>query len=514
MQTLVFENKFVEASESQSGDLFLKFVICDFDPNHNDMQLNADSEYLDECVQTLVGQPLVGKIQSYNGVEDFTGHNKKVSYKLINGKLVTIVEYDTHGLGIFTEAGIEEIEGKNYITATAKLFKRFKKAKEVILRKVENQEPIYSSWEMDIEEEHKDGSIRVFDKWQFTAHCLLGSKEGKIVAPAYDCSHITEIEVAEKQEDEIVVNDEFLGEVISAIAEDLTQDSTVEESSTIDIKEEISEDNTGGKEMADKVKEVSASLTTRDIEDKVRRLVYGLETYDCWYYNVIVYPMDFVAYAKCEGSNYSNEDYTKFVYSISSDDTVSITSQTPVKMTFVEVSEIDNQIAELEGRVSEAENSKVELSEKIVALTDQIAEKDNAIAELTPFKERVEAEEAEKAEAERVQKVAELQAFAEKGFTAEEIAENEELNNAIAELNESFVKVAVAEKLVANMEESARKKCAEEDEEDEKADEKAESSTEPKEAVAEVVLDGMVEEVESSLNIQSIYNRNRRRFGR
>ena len=77
----LFSDRF-ELSESEDDPEVLigKFIICDFLPNKNFVQLNRET--IEDWLSTLVNKPLVGKIittatkdNDGNFIRDFSGHN-------------------------------------------------------------------------------------------------------------------------------------------------------------------------------------------------------------------------------------------------------------------------------------------------------------------------------------------------------------------------------------------------------------------------------------------------------
>lgn len=177
MNNFIVNTKKVEISESEDKDyLDVKFVICDFNPNANNVKLNRDT--IDNWLPSLVNKPIVGKIQNGN----FTTHQYK------NG------QFGTDAFGVFTSAYIETLEdGNEYIVAEGIVWKRFEKACSIISSKISRGQSICSSWEVSCEKTHMEDGVKVVDEGVFLGHCMLGT-----VRPAYECSKI--VDVAEQQE--------------------------------------------------------------------------------------------------------------------------------------------------------------------------------------------------------------------------------------------------------------------------------------------------------------------------
>lgn len=413
-------------SEDENSDVVdAKFIICDFEPNANNVSLNRDT--IDQWLDTLINKPLVGKVVTlYNGKEDFSGHNVKIIEEVnADGSKYKTVEFDTQAFGSFYKIQIETIDEKEYITAIAKVWKRFTKAYAVFKKRVESKKGLKTSWEISVIESHnqkiKNKNVKVIDLGSFLGHCALGEN----VQPAYKSSGVINVSSEEDLE----------------FAEALTQD-------ILDLSENINNDNNdkdnieivniieseGGETLPKENDKQTSALTDNDIYTKVRRAI-NQTSEDKYYYISVIYPYEYKAYAYTWERD-SDSDYVEFTYTVNSDDTVSITGQQAVKMKFVPVSEIDSQISELRSKLEEAEK---QIAEAGRLLTDATKEKEGLqaqIDELIPFKEKV--EQLEQAEKERIlaEKKEELKAFAMEDdlISAEELESDEKLANIFAEL--------------------------------------------------------------------------------
>lgn len=422
----------IVVSERDDGCLELLIRICGDGINKNGKALDFNAE---ESIKTLINQPLQAKIKKDSkGNEDFTGHNrKKVYVKDKQGNVKSETVLDTLSVGTFIDAYIEEEDGKSYIYGKCLMWgNRYKKAKEIILERVENGE-LKGSWEViPIKKESAviDGKkCELFTEFNFLGFCLLG----KNVNPAYDEAQI--LEVAEEEIDE---------EFSSALAQDINKLDDKE--GVEDMSEEIKE-----QEEIVEQKEIieTSALTMNDLRKKLCEMVYEIEREeDYWLYNSIVYPTENTAYFSKEGSNYLEGDYLKVVYSIDENDKLSIVSKEDVKMTFVP--------AETVVEVSELETVKAELSEKVASIVDLgkiitekdvvISEKEKTISELEVFKAQV--AEIEKAEAEKQlaakKDKCKAAALSSGYFTEADIEANEELKEAIEAANEDKVMICIA----------------------------------------------------------------------
>ena len=237
MDNIVISSNQVEVlvSERKDGSSVIKFIICNFDRNGNQIILNRENA--PNCIQSLVHKPLLGKIITRrDGKADFSSHcvSKKVKY--VEGKIINAYEFGTDAFGCFTDVAIERLNingvEDDYITANAELWgERYPKAKEIIERRIA-QGRLASSWELNINdsEELEDGTIMVND-WSFIGHCMLGSrptKHGDVeVEPAYQCSRA--ISVAEQEEEELELDEELSEVLIAEFLENNMEDYGMEE---------------------------------------------------------------------------------------------------------------------------------------------------------------------------------------------------------------------------------------------------------------------------------------------
>jgi hypothetical protein len=149
-------------------------------------------------------------------------------------------------------------------------------------------------------------------------------------------------------------------------------------------------------------------------------------------------------------------EFVEFKYTVNSDDSVSITGQTNVKMQFVTVetiSEKDTQISALNTELSTKLDEIIRLGEEIKSKDTIISERDTTISELTPYKEKIEASELAQKESELAQKKEDLKVYATKGgyISNEEIETSEEIKKAIDELNMDVIKGIIADRVISSL---------------------------------------------------------------
>lgn len=455
------ENKFkingslIEVSESNNEDYtkkYAKFLLCPLDEG-NENGKGIKSEDLSEAeLKTLTGQPLVTKV-IYNEQTkqyDFGGHEMKTSYKIDDyGRVIKFNDFtSTNPIGYHTEVSIEDVEidgiVKKCIVATVCLWTRYYHAMEVIKR-LGNK--LRTSWEVSYESTYEEGGVTWLKGILFLANCTLGTN----VIPAYSDAGL--LEVASK--------DNIMDEFEQAFIEDLkniNEDFNAEISAKNNINNNT-ENEGGHKNMADENKnnvELSA-LTSRDLRDKVRSAIYSTEGNGRWYYDILIYPYDYTAYAKIEGKDFCDEDFCKFTYVVNSDNTISLTNQEDVKMVFIPKDENNTDVAELQTSLSQKEtelsnklNDIVKLGETIKGLETSLSEKETIISELSPIKERYEQEQIEKAELEKQSKIEVLktEALSSQYVTEEDFETSEVLKTALSELDEKVIKTFIADRVI------------------------------------------------------------------
>jgi hypothetical protein len=469
-----------EISEDKSNPDYLngRFCICDFDINKNNVSLNRET--IDEWVSTLVGTPLVAKItKDIKGKQDFGSHEMRVvATRDKNGKVHKKAIFDTSAFGVCTSVSIDTAEdGNDYIYADYKIWKRFENACKIVQERADN---LHTSWEICTEEftqKVKDGRvIKQIDKGRFIGLAMLS----KNTPPAYDSSGL--LEVASEQEDElnialmedlenlnvssninfedkevkadmekntvdVNVSEQTNEEVVETVAEGEVQvesanAETAEQSSeanveTVENVEGASEGETQIAETNDTDVEVSA-LTERDLRFKLEKAFEQADDNGhCTYgWMVLLFPADNTAWFK-ECCRKSELDLVEVKYTVENDN-VTITEKNPVTLT-VSPREI-NQV------VAQKDNAIVEMSNQIKTLND-------TVAQLQPYKDKVdEIEKAEK-EAQIAKDRKELSDYAlSSGYiTKDELETSEEIKGYIENLDKASIKSLIADRVVASL---------------------------------------------------------------
>lgn len=442
LEKIRLENKQILISESETNpdSLIGKFIICDFSTNKNGVRLNRDT--IDTWLKTLINKPLVGRLQTTNGVDDFTSHNVKYIKTVDeNGNETEELVFDTDAVGTFYSAEIETIDGVEYIVATCEIWKRFPRACKVIERRVK-EGTIATSWEIAVEDSKKviesGRLVKVVNAGRFLSHCLLGST----VEPAYDSSKL--LECASENED---------GELFSAILQDVASQNNNPQGNEVQTmpneNEPVIENGeqipaTPPTEQAEvthpvevqpvvepvvEEKPAIAELTMRDLRRKIEEALYNFA--DRYLDVVFIFTESHTGWAHAWDEN--ETDMYEFAYAVENDE-VTVTSNNAVKL-LVTPREINSAISARD--------------DTILSLNTKIQTLESEVSTLSPYKEAHEQAERERQEEEKKVKVAELRKYVEDAnmFTKEEL-EGDELSSLISELKTVEVKAKIADRIV------------------------------------------------------------------
>lgn len=453
----------VELSESEEDRdyLSIKFILCDFKPNGNNVMLNRAT--IDSWLQTLVNKPVVGKISG----NDFTSHQYK------NGK------FNTDAFGVFTKVYISTLDtGDECIIAEGMIWKRFEKACGIIQSRISKGLTVSSSWELINNGSHIeeiDGKrVKVIDSGFFTGHCLLGSK----TPPAYDCSRVIDVAEKESAQEEIEFSQALLDDINNIGGEEMT-------------KVELSQYGVNQLQN-DMRKAIKSSLNIKQGEDKyvyvvdifidTNQVVYEVEEYANGSYTNTYYIADFkLIEGGVEVSN-SQPAEKQYVPKEQHDNEISALANS-VASKETEISSLKEELAKVKAELSEKDGQIIKLGETINSQKETITERDNLISELEPVKAEMERLKAEKEARELAEKQEAMKSYviSTKYFTSEEIEASEEMKNAIAELDEAKVNSLIAKKVIAEAEVSKKKNAEKENKEEENKEENKEKEEAKKE---------------------------------
>lgn len=489
----VFASKIVELSEEKDYLTLRNRVFFFNSPNLNHVQINYDESSFEQC-KSLINCPLLAKYVKRNGQDDLGGHEVSIN----NGQ----VEFNTAAIGTITdieivEEDVETVDGKIQklpcLYATEIVWTRFKNATNAIKR-LYSTGNLHNSWELKSGDYSYSSGIKTINSYVFVGNCLLGTesypaygKSATIVnmaetnqeyeylaaesfseALALDlesesASNINQLsDINRKEELSMDVNEnvavetseeevkEETVEVVEAeetvetkpkeeenneVAE-VSEDNPVEESTTdenADVESAESEDAEGETEEA-------AMKTERDIRRMIHNALDEMYTKD--YMDVsFIFPEEKIVLV--QGWRTNELEYVQYTYRVDGDKVI-LEDEKKVELVISPL-QINSEIENKNNAIAEANNRIIEL--------------ENQNAELVKAKEELDKIKAEQAETEHSEAVNKLREYVVKSgrFTEEEIA-SEEVQKAINELNETWLKSEIADRLVASLAEQKSKK--------------------------------------------------------
>ena len=490
MDNIVFYSDQVYLSENSNPDSYIaKFIICDFGRNKNGVALDRNT--IENWMSTLKNKPLVGKIKMrYDGEYDFTGHNVREVEKVDeNGNKYREVEFDTEAFGTFFDVAIETINDKEYIVASCEIWKRFTKACEIIVNRIQ-EGSLSTSWEISVEKSTQgiiDGLMtKIIQAGRFIGHCLLG----KNVSPAYDSSGL--LEIASTNYDMEFA--EALSQDILSQGLDKENEAKEENNLQSNIETQVAEENVEETVVETPVADTTESSTeTEVIENKDETEVSQLTEYDLrkkiceacrakldkWCWISFHFPVEKEVWLEVDGRE-SELDFVRMTYTVEND-TITVSDPEEVKLT-VSIADVNTKIAELEAEVSTKDEAIIKSGEEIARLKTEISE-------LSPFKEKFEKAEQERIENELKEKKDNLVSSITKSglITKDEIEASEELKGYVDNLDEKSLKAILADRYIASLSENNT--------------EVSETKTEVETETASTNLDGLEDE---QLDVKSI----------
>lgn len=492
----VFASKIVELSEEKDY-LTLKNRVFFFNsPNLNHVQIDYDESSLEQC-KSLINCPLLAKYVKRNGQDDLGGHEVSMN----NGQ----VEFNTAAIGTITdveivEEDVETVDGKIQklpcLYATEVVWTRFKNATNAIQRLYKSGK-LHNSWELKSSDYSFSNGVKYIKGYKFIGNCLLGTES----FPAYgrsarilDISENTDqyeylaaesfsealaldlesesasniisnqlSDINRKEELSMDVNENVVVETSEEeVKEDTTEVVETEEVVEAEVKEsednevaEVSEDNPVEESTTDKTEEVE-SAETEDAEGETEE-VSAMKTV-----------RDISRMIRVALNEINDEDYMDVAMIFPEEKIVLVQSWRMKELEFIQYSyRVEGEKVVLEDK-KEVEmtisplqiNSEIESKNNIIAeANSRIVELENQNAELVKAKEELDKIKAEQAETEHSEAVNKLREYVVKSgrFTEEEIA-SEEVQKAINELNETWLKSEIADRLVASLAEQKSKK--------------------------------------------------------
>ena len=454
MDNIVFYSDQVYLSENSNPDSYIaKFIICDFGRNKNGVALDRNT--IENWMSTLKNKPLVGKIKMrYDGEYDFTGHNVREVEKVDeNGNKYREVEFDTEAFGTFFDVAIETINDKEYIVASCEIWKRFTKACEIIVNRIQ-EGSLSTSWEISVEKSTQgiiDGLMtKIIQAGRFIGHCLLG----KNVSPAYDSSGL--LEIASTNYDMEFA--EALSQDILSQGLDKENEAKEENNLQSNIETQVAEENVEETVVETPVADTTESSTETEVtENKDETEVSQLTEYDLrkkiceacrakldkWCWISFHFPVEKEVWLEVDGRE-SELDFVRMTYTVEND-TITVSDPEEVKLT-VSIADVNTKIAELEAEVSTKDEAIIKSGEEIARLKTEISE-------LSPFKEKFEKAEQERIENElKEKKETIISSITKSGLiTREEIEASEELKGYVENLDEKSLKAVLADRYIASL---------------------------------------------------------------
>jgi len=451
------------------------FMIHDFDFNLNGLRI---TEELCSSINPDTNKPWYDSLNNApivaatNGI-DLKGHEPEI----VDGAIIAL-NTDSIGTLYDTHIGTHEINGeeKYGLWSSGILWLRFQTTLNVIQK-------IYDTYgSVDTSVEVKTGGYEFSEEGRtatngllYIGHCLLGvSKSG-----AYPDSGMYEFNLE--------------------VAEAIKKDIEINNDSDINNTESLNNNKGGinvnqiefnfGKEIKICF-EINAEQSLDDIRDAVWSALHptdadGNVSYKYWICEL------FQAYAIIE-ENDTNKCF-KMNYSINSEGVANIDFESKIEVVQVwqetnqnvvvvneNTEELDNlktEISNLQSQITEKETTISELNTQIETLTTEIATKNEAlemssttsnekiiklgevveqlkteIASLSPIKDEYEKVQAEIAEQELIKNRANLKQYAlnSKLISEQETVENEDIKNAIFEVNTAKIKEIIADRIVTN----------------------------------------------------------------
>lgn len=449
----------IELSEDEENSQFLTLVnrICYYDePNLNSVLLPSDTA--EECAQSLIDMPVYAKCRTNaDGEPTFGSHEVALD---ADGELF----FDTTPIGVHTAVEIKDdtvdVNGKletlPCLFATQKIWKRNKNAVAAIKR-LFAEGKLHNSWEIASYEYSFADGVKTITGYEFEGNTFLGyefadpayGKDAKVVS----LSQTDELMVAEalsrdlidqksSKEDETLKKNKTSAQVEPQVDPQVAEpqvtepvvepaqaapvEPTVEPAQAEPAESQPAEPETASEPQPEEPQSepVVASLTDWDIQRKIDEGARDL--IDGWYWVAYLFPEEHKALLRVEGGD--ELSYMQVSYVVNDDDTVTVSDPVDVKLS-VSVSEINSKVAELTDTIAS-------LNQKVNDLTAEVET-------LTPYREAAQKAEHDAAEAK-------LRAYAEnsKQFTEEEL-QSEEMTKIFSELDESALKMMIADRVVS-----------------------------------------------------------------
>lgn len=478
-ENLSFSSKSFEFAEHEDY-LTLYQRLCFYDsPNLNNVVLV--SENAEEIAKTLIDMPVVAKhYKTLLGQDSFKGHEVTIDS---DGD----VSFETSAIGVYTDVEVKTdiVEDVNGIVremlclfATSKIWKRNKNVISAIKR-LHSENRLFTSWEISVGEyTYRDGA-KYISQYSFIGSALLGEdhppaygksataltvsskddtnlllvaaltkdidiqKNKEEVDNLKDVKKKTEISEEEeaKVEESAVETKQAESETEIQSSEETKVESVESEEATVETEdapqsEEIQAEDTNTSEEKVEISALTENDLRRKIEKKLEKKTDG------WAYVAWLFPGENTAWVK-DGRAESELEYLLVTYSVLDDD-VEISEPKRMKLT-ASLMEMDRRFSEMNSAIAEANSTIQTLNTEI--------------SNLTVFKEKFEASEQERIEAELAEKQNGLKDYAiSSGLIAEDEVESDEtIKTAISSVDKASIDAIIAERFMASKAEKKEK---------------------------------------------------------
>jgi hypothetical protein len=268
-------------------------------------------------------------------------------------------------------------------------------------------------------DENKSDRKEMTPKMEANENIVVENSEVETKEEAVETVVETVEETAEVSTEEAENNEEAEVSEENPVSDDAQADNT-----EVEASEDVDAENT----EAEEVEEVSAKQTNEDIQRKIWDAVDKLrDERGDWYYLAMHFPEDHIILVQTP--RMPKLQFVQYSYEITDDEAI-LSNKQEVEMTI----------------------SPLNINSEIESKNNALAEANSRIEELSKCKEELDKIKAEQASAERAEAVNKLRDYVVKSgrFTDEEIA-SEEIQKAINELNETWIKAEIADRLVASM---------------------------------------------------------------
>jgi len=480
----------IEMSEHSS---YIELVdrVCYYDgANANGVQIDYDESSLEKA-NSLVDMPVVAFFLSdKDGKPTLGGHAAKVTRDGI--------KFGTSAIGVHTNVWIEDAEVEmvsgekkmaKCLFSTMRIWNRFENMVAAVKR-LYNENRLYNSWEISVSSYKFENDTKKLLDYEFIGNALLGEaipaygsaskvlslasiddedpqlliaealsadllggdsasninqlddtkSDRKEMTPKMEANEnivVENSEVETKEEAVETVAEETVGETAEVNTEEVENSEEAEVSEENPVSDDAQADNAEVEAYedadtenteAEESEEVSERQTEEDVRRKLWEAVDKLrDERGDWYYIAMHFPEEHIILV--QSNHMQRLQFVQYSYEITDDEAV-LSNKQDVEMTI----------------------SPLNINSEIESKNNALAEANSRIEELSKCKEELDKIKSEQAEASRTEAVNKLHEYVVKSgrFTDEEIA-SEEVQKAINELNEAWIKAEIADRLVASM---------------------------------------------------------------